>query len=1158
MILDAETKTILAEELDDIALELAMLSADKPLFQQIYSETERLRDTAELYEFEQLTHIATWVLNNIQALKTNPTRFEKQYEEGQYYAWITLLATLLREVDPETQAFFLTELNTDFHQETWSIAINNEHLQHLFAALSTTPIADLDLDLDLNQTIDTNSNNEASYRLAWDDDIHPELLDAFLTETPDLVTETAALIRIISENKADSATHQRAARLAHTVKGSSAVVGVEAIANFAHQLEDVLEHSFEGTLPSAAAECLLESADCLEAMFDSLQTHTTPPSEYPLLLTELENWDKKIQAGEIDEEPASITASTANTTNIDTGIIVTWDDDLHPELLAAYQGETPQNILQISQQLRHISKKNTTPHTKAKTTRTIETYQQIARFAHTLKGSSATVGVSTIVNLAAILENIFDIAIAKPETCTFSKQHGTLLDDSANMLENLYELLLAKGTLPTTYQPLLTQLTAWQTQWETLEDEGNETTKEEVITEKTTAKITELISHTASSRAISLTNTLSTRFKLPPMRTIQPVIITPQNTSKPTSIANKKHPAIKEATLRIPISLIEKLLSFSNELITSNTQLAEYMQILLKDKRAIHEKNERMRNLIDELEIAVSRQSNLHTQQQTQQAASEFDALEMDNYNALHGISILLAETTNDERESSLALIKQFNRLKEQITEQQKINKALNNSVLAMRMESITQIKPRLERIVRETCRQTKKKANFHITGTDIALDTDALKGLLDPLLHLLRNAVDHGIESPEQRKQNNKSPKGEISLNFNQYGDQVLLTLKDDGAGINAEEVYQQALQKGLITTDKVLSHDEKLRLILQAGFSTRQEVSKISGRGVGMDVVNTAVNELSGNLSLHSELGIGTEIQIQIPLSLVAANALLVTLSEHIVAIPSSVIQQIIYLDKNTAQHKQQQLIVNFEEQDIPLLSLSALLDWPISYFNNENAQAIIIVQQFEQRYAFYFDKMMNFQEIVLKTLKPWMSKTHGVNGVCLLQNGVVAPVLNLAELLNNIPPAAFDIQTTANKITTTVTKPIRNHILVVDDSLSNRKALSLTIEPLGYKVSTAIDGTDAITLLEQTAFDLVITDLEMPNMNGLELTEYIREQSDIQHIPIVMVTSRSTEKHRSLAAKSGVNDYLTKPVNKATLKACIETFFGDHTEKTLKKQT
>jgi chemosensory pili system protein ChpA (sensor histidine kinase/response regulator) len=407
----------------------------------------------------------------------------------------------------------------------------------------------------------------------------------------------------------------------------------------------------------------------------------------------------------------------------------------------------------------------------------------------------------------------------------------------------------------------------------------------------------------------------------------------------------------------------------------------------------------------------------------------------------------------------------------------------------------------------------------------------------------LLRNAVDHGIESKEVRQQKGKDPTGKIQLTFTQQGDQVSLILKDDGAGIDAENIYQKALKKGLIDSDTTLLEEEKLRLILLAGFSTRDKVTETSGRGVGMDVVNLAVQNLSGDIFIRSEKNKGSEIHIQVPLTLSVANVLLVDILGNTLAIPNAFIEQVYHLTGNNIEEKQGKLFINYQQQKLPLLALSTLLSWPASRFISDKSQSVLIVNHHNKRYALYADQILKPLNITIKTLKPWMINVIGVNGVCLLPNGVVAPVLNLFDLLRTSVQNALDIPL---NITDSATINInQNKILVVDDSLSNRIALRLMLEALGYEVGTAVDGADALQQIEKAPFKLVITDLEMPNMNGLEMVESLRVWAETKNLPIIMVTSRSTAKHRTLATQAGVNEYLTKPVDSNTLQATIEKY-------------
>jgi chemosensory pili system protein ChpA (sensor histidine kinase/response regulator) len=633
---------------------------------------------------------------------------------------------------------------------------------------------------------------------------------------------------------------------------------------------------------------------------------------------------------------------------------------------------------------------------------------------------------------------------------------------------------------------------------------------------------------------------------LPPLQDILPTVVPAIVQNKPKRVVN-----LNEVSLRIPLSVLERLLNISSELMTANTQMSDQIQDLLSNRQSMNERNERIRAMLDELEWAVDRQATSGDKQsQSKLPHADFDALEMDSYNELHSITGLLSESVDDDRQISVALNQQLRELKSHLHGQHRLNRELNNTVLDMRMEPVKILLPRLERIVRETARKTGKKINFVVKGEDLAIDTDVLKGLADPLLHLLRNAIDHGIESAEIRETLEKQTTGQIVLSFMQKGDQVVVSLHDDGAGICVDKLYQKALKTGLVDKDKVLSRDEKLRLILQAGFSSRDHVTDVSGRGVGMDVVHSTLKEISGHIRIQSDENQGTEIQLQVPLTLVAANALLVKVADNIVAIPSAVISQIYYLTKDSAVYKDEQWFVTVQEQELPLHSLAHLLGWSVRTFDVTINQSILILKVQDKHYAVYIDDILHSQEIILKSLKPWMDNVRGVNGVCLLLKGIVVPILDMPILLNTLPALSLSDSQLIQEQQQLEQKHVRK-ILVVDDSLSNRKALSLMIQPLGYEVLTAVDGSDALQQLENNAIDLVITDLEMPNMNGLEMVEFIRSEPAIQHLPIIMVTSRSTVKHRKLARQAGVDAYLTKPVDHETLSTHINHYFNNNKE-------
>jgi chemosensory pili system protein ChpA (sensor histidine kinase/response regulator) len=791
--------------------------------------------------------------------------------------------------------------------------------------------------------------------------------------------------------------------------------------------------------------------------------------------------------------------------------ILHWNKEVHPELLEAYLSETPEHIINVVTLLHEISRGDINQNS----------YKNAAYLAHTLKGTSTIVGAETIRDITNKLEFILE-QLSNSQS-KLSNASALLLTQSAHLLEELYAASLTKQELPANYSEIAEQLLVWQTQ---LQYEA-----------KAAAKLDHEASQSQSSRSIL-------DFKLPPLQAMLPVV----QPSTPFKTKKASRAKLNERNLRVPVSQLDELLHLSNELVSGNTQIRDQVQNLLQERKASNDRNERIRLLLDELEWAVDRQSILSTKKmrgevQQAQASTAFDSLEMDSFNELHSIMGLLSELISDEREISTGLNRQLRQFRNQLTVQKKTNSELNTSILDMRMEPVQTIVPRLERIIRETCRQTGKQVDFMIEGADLAIDTDILKGLVDPLLHLLRNSIDHGIESAQERKQCNKEEVGNLALSFVQQGNQVLLSIKDDGAGIDAEHIYQQAIRKGLIRQGTRLSYDEKLRLILQAGFSSREQVTELSGRGVGMDVVNSAVKEMSGTLSIHSDIGEGTEIQILLPLTLVAVHTALLEVSGNVVAIPSSNISLIHYLEKDAAKLEKGQWHIDYEDQPLEILSLSKLLGWELTEFNPNINQAILIVDYKQQKYALSIDRILSFQDVVLKTLQPWFSNTLGINGVCLLQNDVVAPVLNIFSLLYDAKQRQAAVHIFHDTQLEQEDTNAHKRLLVVDDSLSNRKALSLMLEPIGYEVITAVDGADALQKVEQQNFALIITDLEMPNINGIELSKALRHQDKTRNIPIIMVTSRSTGKHRKLADEVGINAYLTKPVSLDQLSNSID---------------
>jgi chemosensory pili system protein ChpA (sensor histidine kinase/response regulator) len=522
-----------------------------------------------------------------------------------------------------------------------------------------------------------------------------------------------------------------------------------------------------------------------------------------------------------------------------------------------------------------------------------------------------------------------------------------------------------------------------------------------------------------------------------------------------------------------------------------------------------------------------------------------FDPLEMDRYNELHGATRALVEATADAREMTDNLENSVTNLRIEITQQSQINKELQHQVVSTRLSPVSSLAARLTRNVRQTCVQTGKQATLVISGGDIQVDGDVLNKLADPLLHLLRNAVDHGIELPEDRVAVGKPAEGRIELNFSRQGSGIVVTIRDDGKGLNYEAIRAKAIDRLLIDADQQLTNTELARLILLPGFSTRDEVSEISGRGVGMDVVATRLANIKGTVELSSEPGQGCEVILRFQASLVTQHTLLVEAGKQLFAIPIHYIReafpgdvgQILQMPAagNTKESSDSNWQYTIRDETFSLRDLAPLTGYPTSQPSAVRYTAMpkLLIRTSDGVMAVLVDRVVESRSVMVKTMGKYLARLNGVAGVTVMGDGSLVPLLNVPELLVSpiaVTAAAADLAATARLHT--------RRILVVDDSLSVRKGLMQLLQDAAFEVKGAGDGMEAIRVLDSFQPHLVCTDMEMPNMNGLELSQHLRMNESTRDMPVIMITSRSMDKHRDQAIQAGVNIYITKPYTEADL--------------------
>jgi chemosensory pili system protein ChpA (sensor histidine kinase/response regulator) len=596
-------------------------------------------------------------------------------------------------------------------------------------------------------------------------------------------------------------------------------------------------------------------------------------------------------------------------------------------------------------------------------------------------------------------------------------------------------------------------------------------------------------------------------------------------------------PALPTTTvpmLRIPATLVDNLLRLVGESVILTGQIHEQVHKTIRHTQSVQRQNRLFQQLTAELEQLVEIQ-NLSSPLSRPLSASGFDPLELEQYNELNTVTHRLLEVATDARELTQNVRNNLTTLDTLLVSQRRLQRENQEAVLRTRMVPVKTVVPRLQRSVRQTCRLTDKEAELQVSGTETLMDSNVLNDLVDPLMHLLRNAVDHGIERPALRKELGKDPKGRIMLTFAREGNRIVVRCQDDGAGLDWQAIRRTAEQRGLLSSEKPLEEEELSRLILLPGFSTRIDTTQTSGRGIGMDAVYSRVQEIKGSLSIESRPGEGCQIELRLPLTLISTHALLVRLGEQRFAISDRGIKQILYPGSGQIHKLGGILTYQTEDEIYELSMLAALLQLPADATSETDGVCPLLLVQDESgaTRAVLVEEVLDSRDMVVKSLGKYLPKLAGIVGATILGDGSVIPVLDLPELLRtSVPgyglPAAVERREVVQELSTRH----QRCALVVDDSLSARRSLAQFIADAGFTVRTAKDGLEAIEIIDSERPDLLLVDMEMPRMNGLELTSHVRANAATRHLPVIMITSRSTDKHRREAKVAGVTVYLTKP--------------------------
>jgi chemosensory pili system protein ChpA (sensor histidine kinase/response regulator) len=820
-------------------------------------------------------------------------------------------------------------------------------------------------------------------------------------------------------------------------------------------------------------------------------------------------------------------------------------EDVDPELLFALLADAPQQLDDMEHAVTQWGAGACSE----------DDMQEAMRSAHTLKGSGGIIGLRGVGKLAHRLE---DILLYAAEKLTAGERPPEALSrdvlQAVHCLQQMVSHLQGSEEAPNNAKSVLQSLLNWARLIHSGDIEHVETASEP-IQDVQTAQTAQTPEPIQQSELIQPFQTSE------PVEQTLPIEPAPATQNSPaTSTAQKPADAAKaqeSAVLRLGVSQLSRLLRRAGQSIVHTERLSK----LLSDTEgwlvAMERSNQVMAARLRELDAMVNSQvvQLRDAQQVAQPDDASFDPLELDRYDALHGLSRFIGEAARD----SAAMVQQARETTVQsVAMLRQESYALHDQhreLLAARMVPVKTIIPRLKRTVAQTAIATQRKVALHVTGDDMVVDADVLARLAEPMLHLLRNAVDHGIELPHERLQAGKPELGTIYLDFQRDGEEMVLRVTDDGRGLDLKAIEAKALSFGLIESAGSLSETDLQRLILHPGFSTRDNVTETSGRGVGMDIVNDRITGLKGRLEIDSSLGLGSSFTVHVPVSSGVAQALVVQCAGESVALPLEQIDSI--LAPGLAQFS-----VSVSDTGIQLETggniypAFALAQW-LALEDISNADilerspswTIVLAKGATNPVALLVDAVLESRELILQDVGLLTRRVRGVIGGALRADGRPLFLLSVSELQRAVNTfKKTDSKSLAGTASTAALRKRlqveRTRVLVVDDAWSVRRSMQQLLEDAGYEVATAADGFEALERLRTKIPAVVLTDLEMPNLNGLELTRRMQEIPQWADIPVVMITSRTSTKHRAEGHKAGVDVYLTKPYQDADLLAQVRS--------------
>lgn len=935
---------------------------------------------------------------------------------------------------------------------------------------------------------------------------------------------------------------------AHSLAGSSATVGFSALSGLARQLEHALQHVQPQTHGVAAQlQCFVQAAEEVRGLLHQFAAGFLR-SASPEVLAQLQQIlqaqvqltplalpsavAQTVQAPVLQEDGARALAPRAEVPSggaaptLAVGLTAPQDDDIDAvdvidsDLFPIFEEEAVELLPTMGGAMRDWA---------AHPTR-LEARSTLLRALHTLKGSARLAGAMRMGEMAHRLESALEA-----------------LDVDAATTEQIEPLFASLDAIDANFNVLRAmdaqaQAAPWQVQPEV--------------------------------QALEQAPAAAADAALPPVVAdlAQPVETAPSLAPSPLPVAAAwTKPALVAArqgtqpTVRVRSNLLDRLINEAGEVLIARSRLDERVGSIKASLGDLTHNLDRLRQQLRDIEVQAESQMQSRMQL-SKEAGADFDPLEFDRFTRVQELTRMMAESVNDVATVQRTLLRDVTGAEDDLIAQGRQARELQRDLLRTRMVEFDSISERLYAVVRLTSKETGKQVKLGLSGGTIEMDRGVLDRMVPAFEHLLRNCVDHGIEMPEQRKAAGKSVTGTINVQVEQSGNDVAVTFQDDGAGLNVARIRDKALGLGLIAADEPMDAARAAQLVLMPGFTTAEQLTGVSGRGIGMDVVRTEVQALGGRIETRSEEGQGSSFRLVLPLTTAVTQVVMLRAGEFSVGVPASLVEMVrrVSLGDLEAAYRSGELLDG--DARIPFFWAGAV--WSQSPRSLDVAagktRPVIIFRSAAQRIALHVDEVLGNQEVVVKNLGPQMSRLPGLTGMSVLASGAVVLIYNPVALtavygeqihqLGQGLPALLDAHTakqlqgeavppgTVAGLASSSQVPL---VMVVDDSITVRRVSQRLLQREGYRVVTAADGLQALEKLQDEVPCVVLSDIEMPRMDGFDLLRNIRAQERLQQLPIIMITSRTAQKHRDHAMQLGANHYLGKPYSDEELMGLVHHY-------------